>query len=85
MSQENGGSAGNSLWVTGQEQTGLRSGISRVLTTELTAANSSHLQAGHYVAILWQRTGGMQKRRARETAGTALSQGHEAGREAQLE
>lgn len=63
MSQENGSSAGSSLWVTGQEQTGLSSGISRVLTTELTAVNSSHLQAGRYVAILWRRTGGMQKRR----------------------
>lgn len=65
------------LWVTEQEPTGLGPGVSTVLTGELTAANSSHLRARRNASVLWQRAGRMQTRSRRETAGSAVSQGHE--------
>ena len=49
---------------------------------ELTAANSSHLQAGQNVSILRRGAGRVQTRSRLETAGTALSQGHEGVRKA---
>ena len=52
---------------------------------ELTAANSSHGQAGQNESTLWRGAGRVQTRSGQETAGTALSQGHEGMRKAKPE
>lgn len=56
-----------------------------MLNVELTAANSSLLQAGQNVSTLWRGAGRVQMRSGQETAGTALSQGHEGVRKAKPE
>lgn len=72
------------LWVTRQEQTGLRPGVNTVLTAELTAAKqppAGWTECVHPLA----RSRWVQTRRGQETASAALSQGHEPVREAKPE
>lgn len=60
---------------------GWRAGVSTVLPAEPTAANSSHLRAGHDGPPSGKGRGDVDEERP-EPAGPALSQGHEGVRKA---